>query len=315
MSDMEGARRILLRCMALRAGETMLVVDDDAANPVSLGLLEAAAALGAEPVRITMAPRQRSGEEPPGPVASAMTRADVVMMTTTFSLSHTRARREACAAGARVASMPGITEDMFLRAGSADYDAVADRSRRLAVALDQATEARITSPNGTDIVFSLEGRPGIADTGIYHSPGDFGNLPAGEAYIAPLEGTANGTLVVDASMAGLGVLDSPLRFTIEGGKAVGVSGPGSEALRAAWDTVGDAAREVAELGIGTNDAARVIGKVLEDEKVFGTVHIAFGNNLHFGGVNDVPYHADGVLTHPTLELDGTVVIRDGLPVF
>lgn len=314
MSNIEGARRLLSRCMALQEHETVLVVDDNPANAVSLGLLEAAAALGAEPLRITMKARQRSGEEPPAPVASAMARADVVMMTTTFSLSHTRARRDACAAGARIASMPGITEDMFQRAGAADYDAVAVRSRRLAAALEQARQARITSPRGTDLVLSLEGRPGIPDTGLYHSPGDFGNLPAGEAYVAPVEGTAHGVLVVDASMAGLGVLESPLRFTIEEGRAIAVTGPGSEALRAAWDAVGDAAAYVAEMGIGTNDAARVIGKVLEDEKVFGTVHIAFGNNLHFGGANDVPYHADGVLTQPTLELDGVVVVRDGVPV-
>jgi leucyl aminopeptidase (aminopeptidase T) len=309
------AQTLLAKCMGAKSGESVLVVDDNRDNPIAAALVAAAAALNLEPVRLTMRPRERSGQEPPQAVALAMRGADIVLMPTGSSLSHTKARHAACDAGARVASMPGITEDMFARTMGADYDQVAARSRRVAELLEGGKTVRITTALGTDFTFSIEGRAAMPDTGLYHSPGDFGNLPAGEAYLAPVEGTAEGTLVVDASMAGLGVLSSPLTYTFHNGRVANVEGEGAETLRANWAAAGDGSDWVAELGVGTNDAAKIIGKVLEDEKVYGTVHIAMGNNAHFGGVNNVQYHADGVITKPTLTVDGKPIITDGVAIF
>jgi leucyl aminopeptidase (aminopeptidase T) len=241
--------------------------------------------------------------------------ANIVLMPTSHSLSHTKARHAACDAGARVASMPGITPEMFARTMGADYDVVAARSQKVADLLRGGKTVRITTGLGTDFSFSIAGRDATPDTGLYHSPGDFGNLPAGEAYLAPVEGTAEGTLVVDASMAGIGVLSSPLTYTFRNGRVADVVGEGAETLKANWAAAGDGADWVAELGVGTNDAAQIIGKVLEDEKVYGTVHVAMGNNAHFGGVNNVQYHADGVITKPTLTVDGTSIIDNGVAKF
>jgi leucyl aminopeptidase (aminopeptidase T) len=309
------AETLLLKCMGAHAGESVLVVDDVRSNVVSIALIDAAAALGLEAIRMTMPPRERSGQEPPEAVAMAMHGADIVLIPTTWSLSHTRARTAACTAGARVASMPGITEAMFARTLTADYERVAERSRSVAAILNAGNNVQISSPLGTNLSFSIAGRSGTPDTGLYHTPGDFGNLPAGEAYLAPVEGTAEGTLVVDASMAGLGVLASPVTFTFSKGKVVAVEGEGAQQLRDNWAAAGKGADCVAELGVGTNDRAIITGKVLEDEKVLGTVHIALGNNAHFGGTCDVPYHADGVFTKPTLTVDGTIVIENGVPKF
>jgi len=316
MSELRNAAEILLvKCMGARAGESVLVIDDEADNPISAALIEAAGALALEPMRLTMRPRQRSGEEPPEAVSMAMHGADIILMPTSWSLSHTRARNAACTAGGRVASMPGITEAMFVRTLTADYDRVAERSRAAAAILDKGQAVHITTPLGTDLTLSIAGRAGMPDTGLYHTPGDFGNLPAGEAYIAPVEGTAEGTLVVDASMSGVGVLSSPITFTFKAGRVVTVEGEGADHLRASWAAAGEGADCVAELGVGTNERATITGKVLEDEKVFGTLHVAVGNNAHFGGICNVPYHADGVFTHPTLTVDGVVVIEDGVPKF
>jgi len=309
------ARTLLAKCMGAKEGESVLVVDDDRDNPIPPALLAAAKDLGLEALRLTMAPRERSGQEPPRAVALAMQGADIVLMPTSHSLSHTRARHAACDAGARIASMPGITVDMFARTMSADYDRVAARSRAVADLLDGGKTVRITTALGSNLTFSIAGREAMPDTGLYHSPGDFGNLPAGEAYVAPVEGTAEGVLVVDASMAGLGVLSSPLTFTFHEGRVSRVEGEGAETLRNNWKAAGDGADWVAELGVGTNDAAKIIGKVLEDEKVYGTVHVAMGNNAHFGGVNNVQYHADGVITRPTLTVDGNSIIEDGVTRF
>ena len=316
MSDLRTAAGTLLaKCMGARAGESVLVVDDNAENPISAALIEAARDMGLEAMRLTMAPRERSGQEPPDAVARAMQGADIVLIPTSHSLSHTKSRHAACDAGARVASMPGITPEMFGRTMGADYDKVAERSRLVADILDKGREARITTALGSDLTLTIAGRHAEPDTGLYHAPGMFGNLPAGEAYLAPVEGTAEGTLVVDASMAGLGVLASPITLTFHSGRVTNVEGPGADQLRANWAAAGETADWVAELGVGTNDAAIITGKVLEDEKVYGTVHVALGNNAHFGGINEVPYHADGVITKPTLAIDGQVIIQDGEPIF
>lgn len=316
VDDLQTAAVTLLeKCMGARAGESVLVVDDLSDNPISAALIAAAASMGLEPLRITMAPRERSGQEPPRAVARAMAGADIVLMPTSHSLSHTQARHDACDAGARVASMPGITPEMFRRTMSADYDTVAQRSERVAAILNAGRVARITTESGTDLTLPIEGRLAQADTGLYHADGMFGNLPAGEAYLAPVEGGASGVLVVDASMAGLGKLSSPITLTFRDGRVVDAQGAGAETLRATWEAVGEKSTWVAELGVGTNDAATITGKVLEDEKVYGTVHVAMGNNAHFGGTNDVPYHADGVITRPTLAVDGEVIIEKGRPIF
>ena len=178
--------------------------------------------------------------------------------------------------------------------------------------LTEAETARVVTPFGTDFTMSLKGRVGEDDCGVYNTPGAFGNLPAGEAYIAPLEGTANGTLVYDASMGGIGLLDDPIRVTVENGEAVKVEG-GKEAeqLNAMLEEAGRPGRNIAELGIGTNRGASLNGSVLEDEKVLGTIHIALGDNANFGGTVQAECHLDGLLTHPDLYLDGELVMKDG----
>jgi leucyl aminopeptidase (aminopeptidase T) len=186
----------------------------------------------------------------------------------------------------------------------------------VARALTDGDRVRITTARGTDLSFSLGEREGIPDTGLLGRPGSYGNLPAGEGFVAPLEGSAEGTLVVDASLAGLGVLNEPVTLTIRAGSILEVSGgAAAERFRSTLDGVGPAGRVLCELGVGTNDRAQVCGIVLEDEKVLGTVHIAFGNNVGFGGTNDVQFHVDGVITGPTLEVDGVTLIRDGEPRF
>ena len=228
-------------------------------------------------------------------------------------MSHTQARREASQAGARIATLPAITVDTMKRTLNANYRKIAERSHKLASAINGKNVVRVTSPAGTDITMSIEGRKCEPDTGLIFNPGNFSNLPAGESYLAPLEETAQGTIVVDGSMAGIGKLKKPIRMTVKAGFVTELSGgPDAKKLRQILDSAGPLAYNVAELGIGTNDKARLVGSVLEDEKVLGTVHMALGDNMSMGGKISVRSHLDGIILKPTVVVDGETIMKNGV---
>lgn len=308
------AKKALEAGVSLGQGETLLIVTDSILHPIAEAFWEAASAIGNERVFLEMLPRKTSGEEPPACVARAMASCEVVVAPTSASLTHTRARREACKAGARVATLPGITEDTMLRCLSADLEAIAARTLAVAKELEGRDRVRVTSPSGTDITFSIRGVKPIASTGLIRKPGEFGNLPSGEAYMMPVEGSAEGVICVDGSMAGIGSLlgKEPIRMEVQAGIAVKIQG-GREAqdLERKLDACPGRSRNIAEFGIGTNNAARITGNILEDEKVMGTIHIALGNNVSMGGSVDVPLHLDGLIRKPTVEIDGRLVMREG----
>lgn len=309
----EAARIAVQDCLAVKAGETVLVVTDAPLYDIGRLLWEASKAQGADAQLIEIMPREVHGEEPPAPVAAAMKAAQVVFCPTSKSLSHTEARRQASAAGARIATLPNILPETFRRAVAADYAAIARRSAEVAGWLTNCKQVHLTTPAGTDLTFSLEGREGDPDTGMCHQPGQFSNLPAGEAYAAPLEGTANGVAVIDGTMLETRLTEDPVRLVFRDGVVVEYSGhPDVVAkLKAIVAKHGTPALVLAELGIGTNEKAELCGNTLEDEKILGTVHLAIGDNTGFGGKNRVASHQDGILLRPTLILDGKKVMEDG----
>lgn len=261
----------------------------------------------------------QNGSEPPAEVAERLLGYDVVLAVTTYSLSHTRAREQATHRGARLASMPGLEYSMLLADGpmAADYRAIREETERLAGLLTEAKVVRVTTGLGTDLTFSVEGRPGGADTGIMAEEGEWGNLPGGEAYIAPVEGTAQGRLVLPAGW--YFELEKDMEFEFKDGYVVSVKGGGEvgEGFRRLLSFADDGLkhrRNCAELGIGTNPKARKPDNVLEAEKIKGTVHIAIGDSSHLGGVTESDLHQDFVLPEPTLYLDGRVVIEEGKTV-
>jgi leucyl aminopeptidase (aminopeptidase T) len=313
----EAARRTLAGCMNVQAGETVVVVTDDVARPVGEALAAEAGALGAEPVLTIMTPRNVNGEEPPAPVVPMMAAAEVLLLPTRVSLSHTKARKAASAAGARCASMPGITADMMIRTMAVDYGEVAARSAALAQRIAGVKKFGLTSPGGTDMTLNTEGAAFSVDSGIYHEAGRFGNLPAGEVCGGPVLEGSSGVAVFDGSFAGVGRIDTPVTVTFTDGTATAIEG-GEEAaaLSELIKPFGDAGKVLAELGIGTHPTAQLTGAILEDEKILGTVHLALGNNVGFGGSNDVGVHLDGVILSPTLVTEGgDVIIENGEPRF
>ncbi|MFQ5888214.1 MAG: aminopeptidase [Candidatus Hydrothermarchaeales archaeon] len=302
---------VLKTCLDIKEGETVLIVTDYNKMDIASRLEEAAKTLSNEVIMTKMKPRAHHAEEPPKAISEAMKGADVVIIPTTMSLTHTDASKNACEAGARLASMPGITMQMLTRGGmSADYDKVKEESETIAKHLSRAEEIKIKTSLGSDFTADLKKRKGIADAGILDKKGMKGNLPGGEGFIAPLEGRPRGKLVFDGSFASLGLLKKPMILEIKNGLVTGVEGFRSQELLKILEKYKNA-ENVAEIGIGTNSRATLIGNVLEDEKVYGTIHIAFGDNHTFGGAVKADVHLDGIITKPNVWLDDEKIIEEG----
>jgi leucyl aminopeptidase (aminopeptidase T) len=323
MSDLERAvETVVGQCLGVSESEEVVIVAARTTESLGAALRAAATRLGAEAVVTVMEPREVDGQEPPASVAAALLAAQVFIAPTRRSLSHTRARKAASEAGARGATLPGVTEDMLARLMACDFELMAGRSRRVAELLTGADEAHVTCPRGSDMTFELTGRDGIADDGDLSGAGAFGNLPCGEGFISPLNGS--GTIVA-STLASLGLPPEPVRMKVDGGRLAEATGEWGERWTGLMDAAGasDAegrgdepagrgrGRNLAELGVGTNERATLTGNVLEDEKMLGTVHVAFGASAGIGGTVSVPVHLDCVVEEATLDVGGTRVLEQG----
>jgi len=302
---------VIRECLAVQPGEEVLVVCNPTTEELGALLRINAQGEGGEATLAVISERESHAAEPPAAVAAAMLAADVVIAPTIQSISHTEARKAVTDAGVRVASMPGVTEEMLARVMGADMAMLQKRGTQLSRALGAGAEVRITCPHGSDLVLGLGSRTAIVDAGVLTKRGAFGNIPCGEAFVAPLEGTAEGTLVIDASIAGIGTVDTPVELTVQGGHLIEASGEDGARLMELLTEHGHDGTNVAELGIGTNEEAIVTGNILEDEKILGSIHVAFGASAAIGGTVQVPVHLDCVVLEPTVEVDGATVVESG----
>ena len=303
-------RMVFEKSFEIKNDESVLIVCDPMKREEASVFFESAKRYTSNLSCIIFDGMTENAQEPPDDILEAMKTSDIAILTTSYSLSHTQARRVASAAGARIASSPGITLEMMKRILVADPRTMRGDSEKIATLLTNGDKVTITSPQGSNLSFSINGRAGIADTGILNKAGEFENLPAGEAFISPVERTANGVLIVDGAIADI-ELDALVEIKLRGGIAKSISGgEAARELTRRMNNAGDKARVLCELGIGTNPAARLSPNVLEAEKVYGTCHIAFGNNSTFGGTNFVLFHTDCVIADPTVIIDNRIVVRN-----
>ena len=245
--------------------------------------------------------------------------AAVVVALSNNSTSHTRFRALVNAGGGRFASLPNFDPEMFFTSMKVDWHSLADRTATVARAVNSAREIVVSCPNGTRMRFGKEGREAQGDDGMLTMPGSFGNLPAGEVYLAPREGTSSGVMVLE--YAPTRKLASPLRLTVEEGNVTEIAGNEPYRVKLEQKFAESAAnRNIAELGIGTNDRATRPDNILEAEKILGTIHIALGDNSGFGGTVSTPFHEDYIFYRPTLTAimaDGSkrILLDDGIPSF
>jgi aminopeptidase len=227
---------------------------------------------------------------------------DCVIALSNFSTSHTRFRdflTRTC--GCRYASMPIFDISMLEGSMNVDWKALAKMTNSIAKLVKTAEHIEVKTPNGTRISFSVRGRKVLSDTGILTRQGSFSNLPAGEVYLAPVEGTAQGRLVLEWSPTRQ--LTSPVTVIVKDGCVADISGKDDYTEYLSMKLAERPEnRNIAELGIGTNKAAKRPDNILEAEKIFGTIHLAFGDNSSFGGKVQTPFHKDFVFFKPTVTL-------------
>ena len=315
------AQTVIKTCMDIRRGENVLIVCDPTTGDIGQALHEAANERSDRVLLIVMPKARHHGEEPPSPVANLMRQQQVVIAPTRYSLTHTRAIRQSVRAGARVATMPGMTNEMFSRGGmSADFNEIKQKISDLTPYFRRRRIVNVKSEQGTDVSFEVNWREWkLDDNGICNRPKMLTNLPAGKAFIMPREGTMNGKVVIDGSWES-NLVDEPITLVIEEGMVMDVKG-GTTAATIRQE-FGEAAKRlrtkdrenvwtVAEFGFGMNPQARLSGNVLEDEKRLGTCYFSVGDNTALGGNSAVGIHIPGVLKNASVWLDDTQLITNG----
>lgn len=317
----KSAITVIDTCMDVRRGENILIVCDPTTTDIGQALHDAAGKRSDRVLLVVMPKGRHHGEEPPSPVANLMRQQQVVIAPTRYSLTHTRAVRQAIKDGARVATMPGMTNEMFTQGGmSADFAAIKKHMGEMSPVLRRKRIVNVKSDAGTNVTFEVNWREWkLDDNGICNRPRMLTNLPAGKVFTLPREGTMNGTVVIDGSWDSA-LVDEPVVLQIEDGLVVDVKGGTAAAqIRQAF---GEAAKRlrskdqenvwtVAEFGFGMNPQARLMGSVLEDEKRLGTAYFSIGDNTTLGGTSAVGIHVSGVMDSPSIWLDETVIVENG----
>ena len=314
------ARSVIRTCMQVRPHENVLVVTDPTTSEVGRALYEAASEVTDRILMMMMPRSHRQGNEPPASVGDLMRRQNVVLLATRNSLTHTRSRLTASREGARIASMPGISQDMMATGGmTADYNALQKEISGLNPLLRRRRDVKVTSEAGTDITFRTGARWVLEDNGICNRPGQVTNLPAGKVFVLPQEQTMSGKIVIDGSWEGK-MVEEPITFLVEEGAVVSISGgEAAENIQAVLDEARVGLRPsranqintVAEFGFGMNPRAKLSGKRLEDQVVRGAAYFGFGDNSALGGSASVGIHMRGVILDPTVELNDVDLVVDG----
>jgi leucyl aminopeptidase (aminopeptidase T) len=321
---MEWYKNVVNVCMGIRPGERVLLITDEGLAAEQALLAQTIEAIGpGELVRWTLPEPERPLRVAPPEILACARTFDAGIQFLNYTSTEEQPYRfslvTATAEGGRMRFGAGLYIDQAIieHELSADYEAIAEITHRLYDRLQGCSNVRLTSPMGTDLTLLIAGRQVAIDPGVIRTPG-YNNLPAGECYVAPIEDSANGVLVVDKSFPGI-LIEEPITLTFEKGRVVAIQGgrEAEELLRLIEEgekkEYGEGCRTIAELGIGTNPSARITGNIMTDEKVMGTVHIAIGHNAvaPYNGQNRAPIHLDGVMGHPTLVIDGETLIDNG----
>jgi hypothetical protein len=221
--------------------------------------------------------------------------------------------------------MPGANLKV-LRLANVDFNKLIGDCHNLEIALARGRTLELLSrsndgtPHRLHVDIGGWERLPVASDGII-SDGVWGNVPSGETYIAPVEGSAKGSVVINGSIPGLVIKRSEqIVVHFENGSLSHIEPDNNRTaqflrekqIKRALDIGDKNWRNLAEVGIGRNTAVdRLTGNMLFDEKAAGTAHIALGSNSFMGGKVDSAIHCDMVIRAPTIIVDGKAILQKG----
>lgn len=304
-------QKIIGECVGLKEGESCLLVRDFDPTELHSALEAAVRHYGGIPIVISLPERAYLSGPLPARLETAMLSGDVVIINTKELFPHAP-RRSATNTGARLLSMCMVSEEMALRALDLDYDQLSRVTSRAADSLSHSSEIVLRSRAGTDIRMNIRNRAVTYVDGLALDSGRSTMLPAGVIAVAPSRETAEGRLVLDGSIHGLGLLRDPVFMTVKKGRVAVIEG-GEQAreLSSMLDAADENARCIAEVGLGTNPKAIYTGNLVEDERVRGSGHIGFGRNTHLGGHIESILHTDATIRKPSIYIDGQTIVDEG----
>ena len=300
----EAARKLLAENIKLKKNEKVVLVTDKKKCQIFDALKRV---LKEDKIKfeiLKLSP-QREHSSPIPSAAKVFENADVIVAPTLKSISHSPETYAARKKGARVASMPGITSELFVEAMKADSEKIKRINRKLAKKLKNAKVANVITPSGTNLKMSLKDAIVYShDDGDISRKGILNNVPFGE--VETYGGMGSGKLVIDSWGEKIKPGDGAWIY-IKRGKIVEWNKKGKllvDQLR----RVGECGLRIIEFSIGTNKIFKEPrGNVLCDEKIYGSVHVAFGG----GPTRECPIHIDVILLKPTVWVSGRKVVDRG----
>lgn len=310
-----GARKIVEICVGVKPLETVAIITEPSKLTIAETIASIVYEVGAEPVITVMMPRDVDSAEPPKCIAEMMKASDAFISVVGKSITHTHAVKYAIKNGSRGVVLTQFSDEMLIHGGlEADFEAIAPICKTMAKKLENSKEVVLTTVNGTNLRYSALGRRGNALYCMVEK-GQFSTVPTVEANVSPLEGTANGVVIADGSIPylGIGILDEPVKLTIENGFITSIFGGRQakileEDLRSKNDPN---VYNVAEMGVGLNPCCEFKGFMLEDEGVYGSVHIGIGTSITLGGTVKAACHYDLIMRDATIVADGEVLMEAG----
>lgn len=310
-----GADKVVTTCVKVQPEEEVVIVTEESKMRIAEAVATAVYRVGAQPILVVMEPRDHDSQEPPKAIAAAMKASDAFISIVGKSITHTNAVKDAVQNGSRGVVLTQFSEDMLIHGGiEGDFEEAKIVCKAMAAALAGSKEIVLTTANGTNLRYSAEGRRGNSLYCMVEK-GQFSTIPTVEANVSPLEGTANGVIVADASIPyiGIGVLDEPVRAVVENGRIVSIDG-GKQAkmLIADLEAKHDPnVYNIAEMGVGLNPKCSFMGFMLEDEGVFGSAHIGIGTSITLGGTVKAACHYDLIMRDATIVADGKTLMEAG----
>jgi leucyl aminopeptidase (aminopeptidase T) len=307
------ARKLVEVAMPVRSGEQVVITADTSSDErVVRATAQAAYVMGATPTVIWYQTLPNPCQDPPPPVARALTAADVwIEYAVTYTL-YSSAHREAIAAGCRYFCLPGMDVDMMVRTiGKVNYRLLEEVGSALYELSHEAEEIHITSPAGTDLRVHTDpdAPPAFTQMGAGEGRG-YSQMLAGQSWFQELADTFHGTLVFDGAIwppAELGLLKNPVRLTVEEGHVVRIDGGAEARVFRRWlEGFHDPSMLLVDHSCyGFNPGVtRLTGRILEDERLFGCMQFGIGRTRM-----GAPSHTDGIVTNPSVWA-GEVCLED-----